>query len=216
MHVHVAPCLGARSHVPTVPSLCPGMGARGAALGDEGVRGPHPTLVQRICPLVTGSRDLGCRIPIGRLCQAPHPCPIDLWHKSSSLCPCDGCVCTPGRCPAHPSCPDLLRGAGSPPGQHSLASQADLPNGARCSRSAHDGLKLKCSKLISHDGNQQTPKWCQSWHPSVKPLGLVPDAQDCCDPAVILAVSGAQGTLSLCHPWRAVSGEGPPGGSRTP
>lgn len=154
--------------------------------------------------------------PNGRLCQAPYPCPIDLWHKSSGCAPVmDVFAFQGGAQHTHPA-QDLLRGAGSPPGQNSLASRADLPNGARCSRSAHDGLKLKCSKLISHEGNQQTPKWCQSWHPPVKPLGLVPDAQDCCDPAVVLAVSEAQGTLSLCHPWRAVSGEGPPRGSGTP
>lgn len=66
-------------------------------------------------------------------------------------------------------------GAGHPPGQFSLASQTDLPNGARCWTLVCDGPELRPSKLISHEGHQP-PRRCKellapwwSWHPPVKP-----------------------------------------------
>lgn len=61
--------------MPTVPSPCPGMGARGAGLGDEGMLGSHPALVQWIYPLVTGSRELGYHIPMAGLARHHTPAP---------------------------------------------------------------------------------------------------------------------------------------------
>lgn len=153
--------------------------------------------------------------PNSRLSHAPHPCPIHGGTSGTNPvagAPIMGVAASRGGA-QHPH-PALPRTCSCSPGQPSLASQADVPNGARCPRTDHNGLKLKCSKLISHEGNQQTTKRCQAWHPPVEPLGLVPDVQDCHDPSIqmVLAVSEAQGTLSPCHLWSSVSGEGPLGG----
>lgn len=150
--------------------------------------------------------------PNGRLSQVPHPCPIHgglFGINPVAGAPMIGVTASQGGAQhAHPA-QDLIHGAGCSPGRDFGLPGQDFPNGARCSRSA---LKLKCSKLISHEDNQHTPKRCWSWHPPVKSL-LMPRIT-VIQPLnqMVLAVSEAQETLPPCRPWSTVSGEGPLGG----